>query len=170
MHCCVCRQKATDVDDEYDVDGGLDMYEAKRKRGNKVSSNGWVLRLCCICLCASCGCKAKQGTLFVLSVSASHCTLILIQIDRLLSLKVTHICGMGCLLQASQPCPQAGLSKVGPGQPGVCPKFERSRVGIETKFVTLVCEQRLSTHDGASSMLPAASTLCCQKPIAPGGA
>ncbi len=31
-----CRQKATDVDDEYDVDGGLDMYEAKRKRGNKV--------------------------------------------------------------------------------------------------------------------------------------
>ncbi|KAK9827469.1 hypothetical protein WJX74_004333 [Apatococcus lobatus] len=29
------RQKATDVDDEYDVDGGLDMYEAKRKRGNK---------------------------------------------------------------------------------------------------------------------------------------
>lgn len=31
-----CREKELDVDEEYDVDGGLDMYESRKKKGTKV--------------------------------------------------------------------------------------------------------------------------------------
>ena len=33
---CECREKELDVDEEYDVDGGLDMYESRKKKGTKV--------------------------------------------------------------------------------------------------------------------------------------
>ena len=37
MHAiCKCREKELDVDEEYDVDGGLDMYESRKKKGTKV--------------------------------------------------------------------------------------------------------------------------------------
>ena len=32
----LCRGKELDADEEYDVDGGLDMYESRNKRGNQV--------------------------------------------------------------------------------------------------------------------------------------
>lgn len=32
----MCREKELDVDEEYDVDGGLDMYESRKKKGTKV--------------------------------------------------------------------------------------------------------------------------------------
>lgn len=31
-----CREKELAVDEEYDVDGGLDMYESRKKKGTKV--------------------------------------------------------------------------------------------------------------------------------------
>lgn len=30
------REKDLDVDDEYDFDGGIDMYESRKKKGTKV--------------------------------------------------------------------------------------------------------------------------------------
>lgn len=33
---CNYREKELDVDEEYDVDGGLDMYESRKKKGTKV--------------------------------------------------------------------------------------------------------------------------------------
>ena len=57
------RGKELDVDDEYDVDGGLEMYEDRRQRGSKARpclalpllllllrlllTAGWQLRSCC---------------------------------------------------------------------------------------------------------------------------
>lgn len=35
---CEYREKELDVDEEYDVDGGLDMYESRKKKGTKVGS------------------------------------------------------------------------------------------------------------------------------------
>ena len=32
----VCRENELDADAEYDVDGGLDMYESRKKKGTKV--------------------------------------------------------------------------------------------------------------------------------------
>ena len=34
--CFEYREKELDVDEEYDVDGGLDMYESRKKKGTKV--------------------------------------------------------------------------------------------------------------------------------------
>ncbi len=36
LSICDCREKELDVDEEYDVDGGLDMYESRKKKGTKV--------------------------------------------------------------------------------------------------------------------------------------
>ena len=32
----ICRENELDADAEYDVDGGLDMYESRKKKGTKV--------------------------------------------------------------------------------------------------------------------------------------
>ena len=36
IQVCMHREKELDVDEEYDVDGGLDMYESRKKKGTKV--------------------------------------------------------------------------------------------------------------------------------------
>ena len=57
------REKELDVDEEYDVDGGLDMYESRKKKGTKV---------CLLCMLCTWHVQRAQFNMSGSFMTASH--------------------------------------------------------------------------------------------------